>query len=369
MRIPRLLHHKRTGWAFVVDPRNGKQVMLGHHGTVEAIDKYRRWVLEFCKQAKVDPAPAASHPKTVGGIMAAWLDSCHDLYRRADGRLTGEYGVCKSAVKAFLEYADRDPASLSGADMIAVRDQLSAKGLSRKTVHEYLGRFLRAMDWAGKRKWIPLETVLGLKHYERLRIGQAKASKIVEPIPPLHLLRIYRALTARWRPVMAWHLYTGQRVETALAIRVEDLDRKRHPWIYRPAQHKGLWRGHKLEILIGPRARTVLEKILKKTKEGYLFEGRSMLKARRYKGPRQHAGYRDAMEVVCRKLGIPQYTPRQIRHSAATWLRSHGIDEGIVGAILGHGAGTALRTGSHTITGRYAAIHRRTVEEVVERFG
>jgi integrase len=66
---------------------------------------------------------------------------------------------------------------------------------------------------------------------------------------------------------------------------------------------------------------------------------------------------------------MPRYNPRQIRHSAATWLRSHGIDEGIVGAILGHGGGSTLGTGSGSITGRYAQIHRRVVNEVVERFG
>ena len=353
----------------MVDPRTGKQVMLGHHGTSEATDRYRIWVQDYCKALKHEPAADPLAPKTVGGILSAWLDSCHDLYRRADGKLTGEYSVCKQSAKTYAEFQDRLPGSMNESDMIAVRDNLIARGLSRKTIHEYMGRFIRAMEWAAKRKWVALETVQSLKNYERVRIGQAKSAKVVEPIPPLHLVKIYKNLPARWKPVFAWHLYTGQRVETALAVQVEEIDQKQEPWRYRPRQHKGAWRGQTLEILIGPRARSVLQKVLKKVKEGYLFQGRSMVKGKAYKGPRQHAGYRDALEVVCRKLEFPAYTPRQIRHSAATWLRSHGVDEGIVGAILGHGGGTSLKTGSHTITGRYAAIHRRTVESVVEKYG
>lgn len=369
MRIPRMLKHKRTGWAFVVDPRTAKQVMLGHHGTSEANDRYREWVQAYCRSMKAEPPLDPLCPKTVGGILSAWLDSCHDLYRRADGKVTGEYSVCKQSVKNFVDYQDRLPGTMNEADMIAVRDKLVAAGLSRKTIHEYLNRFLRAMSWAAKRKWVTLETIQSLKNYERLRIGQAAPAKIVEAIEPLHLFKIYKNLPARWKPVFAWHLFTAQRVETALSVCVEEIDQKQKPWRYTPKQHKGTWRGQKLEILIGPRARSVLEKVLKKVKTGYLFPGRSMVKGKAYKGPRQHAGYRDVLETLCRKLDMPHYTPRQIRHSAATWLRSHGVDEGIVGAIMGHGAGSSLKTGSHTITGRYAAIHRRAVESVVERFG
>ena len=69
---------------------------------------------------------------------------------------------------------------------------------------------------------------------------------------------------------------------------------------------------------------------------------------------------------------IPHYTPRQVRHTAATYLIDRMVPEPIIGAIMGHhgkGDDDSMSTGSGTITGRYAAVPRRRVESVVEKWG
>jgi hypothetical protein len=48
------------------------------------------------------------------------------------------------------------------------------------------------------------------------------------------------------------------------------------------------------------------------------------------------------------------------------------VPEPIIGAIMGHhgkGDDDSMSTGSGTITGRYAAVPRRRVEAVVEKWG
>lgn len=392
IRIPKLLRHKRTGWAYVKDPRTGKQVMMGHAGTPAAETNYRQWLADYLRE-KAEPArvDSPSRPLVCSALWALWLDQCHERYRRADGKPSGEVGVCRQAVKLFMPFQDLHLDAFSREHLLQVRDQLVLEGKTRKTIHEYLGRIVRSFTWAEARGWIQAGQLATLKGWERLRPTQAKASRVVEAIPPLHLFRIWRYLKPRWRAAFLFHLFTGQRVETALSVRAADIDQTATPWRYVPVQHKGAWRGQRLAVLVGPRARRALARILKRRPEGWLFPGRHQIRGVPYHGPATASGYRQAFEYAMKradavmaekwaKLGrkpskkapvptMPRYSPRQVRHSAATWLRSHGIDEGIVGAILGHGGGATLRTGSGSITGRYAQIHRRVVEEVVERFG
>jgi hypothetical protein len=42
-------------------------------------------------------------------------------------------------------------------------------------------------------------------------------SRTIEPIPLIHLAKIRRRLSPRWRCVLNFHLYTGQRAETAIS--------------------------------------------------------------------------------------------------------------------------------------------------------
>lgn len=367
--------------------------MMGHAGTQTAETNYREWLAAYLTERgePLDTALDMTRPTVCSAMWAAWLNHCHDRYRRTDGKVTGEVGVCRQAILAFTRFQDVRLDLFARDHLLAVRDQLALAGKSRKTVHEYLNRIVRSFRWAEARGWVKIAQVESLKNYERLRVTQAKPSKIVEAIPPIDLLRLYRHLAPRWRPVLLWHLLTGQRVETALAVRGVDIDQTTTPWRYCPTQHKGTWRGQKLYILIGPRARAALAVALKRRPTGWLFPGKQQIKGLAYHGPATVSGYRQAFEYAIKrvndaaaarwlKLGrkgtakqplptMPRYNPRQVRHSAATWLRSHGIDEGIVGAILGHGGGATLHTGSGSITGRYAQIHRRVVAEVVERFG
>jgi integrase len=392
LRIPKLLKHKRTGWAYVKDPRTGKQKMMGHVGSLAAEANYRQWLADYLRErAEPGRLESPSRPLVCSALWALWLDQCHERYRRADGKPTGEVGVCHQAVKLFLPFQDLHLVAFGREHLIAVRDQLVLEGKARKTIHEYLGRIVRSFTWAEARGWVQAGQLATLKKWERLRPTQAKKSRVIEAIPPLHLFRIWRYLKKSWRAVFLWHLYTGQRVETALSVRAEDIDQSMRPWRYVPVQHKGSWRGQALAVLVGPLARQALAAVPKRRPKGWLFPGKHQIKGVPYFGPVTTSGYRRAFEFAMKRadavlaekwarLGrkvtkknplpvMPRYNPRQIRHSAATWLRSHGIDEGIVGAILGHGGGSTLGTGSGSITGRYAQIHRRVVNEVVERFG
>ena len=186
-----------------------------------------------------------------------------------------------------------------------------------------------------------------------MRPGDAPASKKVEPIPHYHLWRIYAKLSRTWRAIFTLQLFTGCRVENALRMRFAEVDTSQKPWVFRPEQHKNRHRGDTLEILLGPKARAAIKPFLKKA-EGKLSLWRT-------KRDIMHQTYRTAFRRACEAARVPNYTPRQMRHTAASFLVNEGIPEATIGAVLGHKAAT--------ITQRYAKVSDATKAKIVERYG
>ncbi len=368
-RIPRQCHH-RAGYSYVTDPRTKKQVYLGMTGSPEANIAYTEWVQAFLREiAPAEVSPDDTRPRVIGELLQLWLAYCTRTYTRTDGRPTGEVGICARAAELLTPMADRPIRELSRAHLLTLRDELIAQGSSRQTVKHYVSRIIRCWRWGAHRDWVSEDQALRLSQLPTLRANQGKPSKSIHGIPRDHLFRIFRELAPAWRPILIWHLFTGQRVETALSLTVETLDRSRTPWAYYPAQHKGLAKGINLTILVGPRARAALEPFLQEKTSGLVFPGRTMTPGAVYRGPRQYSGYHHAMRTACRRAGVPNYTPRQLRHTAATYLVDRGVSESVIGAILGHTGEDSIGSGSGTITARYAKVPRRRVEATVEKWG
>jgi len=133
-------------------------------------------------------------------------------------------------------------------------------------------------------------------------------------------------------------------------------------WTYRPASHKNKHRGLDRVIFLGPQAQEIIKPFLSTNLEAYLFSPRayledlhrrraeqrktkrtpSELKRRRKANPRRvpaecynRRSYRVAIVRACRKAGVPEWSPLQLRHTAATRIRAkYGLEA--VKAILGH---------------------------------
>jgi len=343
--------------AYVRDPRlSGKQVYLGEWGSKESAKAYAKWVTDFTRDTGIGPAKLTGVPKSLSAVLLAWLKEQDLRLRRADGSHTGEYNVCSRAADVAVEcgIATIRLNDLTRDHLIQMRDYCVGKCLSRKTVNEYLARILRALAFAEQREWIDTSHFIRLSRYERLKAGVAPENREMTPIPEFDLKKLYIKLPERWQPIFTFHLFTGCRSENALAIRAGEIDRSEKTWVYRPVQHKGRHRGHKLEILIGPRARKAIRPFLDEIQEGLLFPSKDG-------GEIRHYLYRQAFERACLAARIPPYVPRQIRHTAASFLVNKGVEEQVISSILGHRPGT--------ITQRYAKVSDSVRSKVVEKYG
>ncbi len=180
---------------------------------------------------------------------------------------------------------------------------------------------------------------------------------------------------------------TGMRPGEVVIMRGCDLDTSGQIWSYVPASHKTEHHGRRRIIYIGPRAQQIIKQFLKPDVSEYLFSPRdamdefqskrranrqtpmtpSQRRRRRKKNPlrspsehytTQSYGY--AILKACDKAGVPQWSPNQLRHNAATFLRKqYGID--VARVILGHS--------SPAVTEVYAELDRTKAIQVMAEVG
>jgi integrase len=166
-----------------------------------------------------------------------------------------------------------------------------------------------------------------------------------------------------------------------------DLDTSGKIWAYTPQSHKTEHHGRDRRIIIGPRAQDVLRPWRRSDPTAYLFSPREASEERwaeqrrirkspmtpsqsargRKVNPKRTPGevyetrpYYHAIRNGCKKAGVLNWHPHQLRHNAATRLRKEfGLD--VARVILGHS--------SPAVTEVYAEVDRDKAISVMERVG
>ena len=160
---------------------------------------------------------------------------------------------------------------------------------------------------------------------------------------------------------------TGMRPNEVIAMRPCDIEQSGEVWLYRPASHKNLWRGHVRQIPLGPQSIAIIKSFLNRHNDAYLFSpaeaeaARQAERRRRRKSPMtppqaarrptKHAkrakrqnydvdSYRRAITYGIKKarragVEVPHWHPHQLRHTRATEIRRrYGLEGAQV--VLGH---------------------------------
>lgn len=138
------------------------------------------------------------------------------------------------------------------------------------------------------------------------------------------------------------------------AMRPRDIDTNGEVWVYQPAEHKSEHHGHIRRVYLGPKAQAALESFLTRKPEAHLFDPREAMAERFAACPTHRSGpnldrrtarkvrdhydtgtYRRAIKRACREMGVPEWSPGQLRHNCATELRARfGIEAARL--VLGH---------------------------------
>jgi integrase len=348
------------------------------------------------------------HVSSMASLVCIYLKHAKAYYKDSDGNPTREPDNIEYACKPLVElFAALPPEEFGPLKLIELQNHLIQLNWSRGVINQRIGMIKRMFKWAVARQYISPVLYHGLMAVDGLRRGRSAARETarIKPVDENHVYAILPYTTPVVAAIVELQLLTGMRPTEVCMMRPCDIDRSGNIWHYKPPKHKNLYRDIERIVSIGPRGQEILRPFLLRPAESYCFspiESEKYRRARltenritplsygnavgsnRKENPQVQPGqvydsesYRKAIahavyaankviKETAKKEGIekpeliPNWTPYQMRHTAATKVRREMGYE-TAGATLGHTNMSA--------TAIYAERNQGLADEAARRLG
>ncbi|MBT6154327.1 MAG: site-specific integrase [Planctomycetaceae bacterium] len=367
-KVPSYCRHKASGQAVV--RINSSDHYLGIYGTPESHERYRRIIAEHFSNGQTSrlaelAATSRASDLTVVELIAAYWEFAGSYYVK-NGKPTSEQTSLKLALRPLK--------ALHGSTLVrefgplsleVVRERMIDANITRNRINQHVGRIRRMFKWGVSKELIPVTTFQSLMTVEGLRKGRsrAKESKRIRPVRWSHVETTLPFLPAPIQAMIQLQYLVGCRPGEITLLRPCDiLSRNEDVWEFVPESHKTEHHERQRRIFIGKRAQTILEPWMNRDLQAYCFspkESREEFdverskqrrtphtpssRARKRKGrPKKKPGdryttasYGYAIRKACKKSGVPNWSPNQLRHTRGTQIRrAYGLEASQV--VLGH---------------------------------
>ncbi len=371
--VPKYRLHKPSGQGVVtVRTAEGgrKDVYLGPYNTPDSLSEYRRVLATVAAGEEVRPPVPPPAEVTIAELLLAYLKHARQIYQRPDGKPTGTFHSIGRAIRPVRELYAHVPVSEFGPkDLTVVRAGMVEKGISRKVVNARVQTIRKVFRWGVAEDLVPVAVFQKLQSVDGLRAGRTAAPDRAPVVPanPAHVEAATPFMPPHVAGIVRLQRMTGARCGELCVLRPCDIDRSDPTaWVFTPSGHKGSWKGKARRIFFGKRCQEVLAPFLLRVGDpaAYVFsparaeaervaERSAKRKTPRYpshmrrnetkRKKRAHPlqdqyttqTVRQAVERACRRAKVPEFTPHQLRHLAATEIRAElGID--VARAVLGH---------------------------------
>jgi integrase len=368
-RQPKYRLHKFSGQAFV--EIKGRRVYLGKYGSEESRAKYHRLLAEAAVGGIAAPGPRI----TVAELLVQFFAHVRQRYQK-NGKPTTEVNSYRFALRPVKALYGFTPVEEFGPlALIACRQALLEKGYCRKRVNGHVYRIRNAFKWGVSRELVKAETWQALRSVDGLRKGEARDNAKVLPVEWHQVEAIKPHVTPQIWAMVELQWWCGCRPGEAAQVRMMDLDTSGDIWTYTPESHKTEHHDLTRVVLIGPRGQDVLRPWFRCNLSEYLFQPRegwlSYIEGirkrpgkrritKRFEATYTPAAYCIAIHRACKKAGVEQWSPNQLRHAAATRIRrDYGLELSRI--ILGHQSAVTTEV--------YAEADREKAAEVIRRVG
>jgi len=239
------------------------------------------------------------------------------------------------------------------------------QGWCHRYINKQVIRVRRMFVWAVENELLPVAVHQALAAVQGLakNWSAAREKPPVGPVSDEHVEAVVPLVTPVIAAMIRMQRLTGMRPQEVVLMRPGDVDRSDPGcWVYRPHRHKLEHHDRERVVFFGPRAQEVIKPWLDREPDAYCFRPGDAVAARnarsrtnrktpprpsearrtRKPDPKRAPGrrytkdsYRVAIQRACRRVGIPPWSPNQLRHAQATELRRRfGIEA--AQAVLGH---------------------------------
>lgn len=323
-------------------------------------------------------------------VAALYLKHAAVYYRDGFQNPTTTQGNVKQALVALEPYDDLPAAAFGPRKLQEMRALLIQQGRPRKSCNTITKAVKRLFAWAESQELVPAGTSHALATVDPLKFGRTTAPERppVKPVPDEIIDRTVEHLPRVVADMVRLQRLTGARSSEVCDMRPCDIDRSGDVWEYRPRRHKTQYReGHEVKVIpLGPKAQAILLPYLDRLPELPCFSPRESelerhaemrrqrkspvqpsQKSRRKRRPQRQPGdqydrnsYRRAIQRAAKKAGVAEWTPHQIRHTAATDVRRRfGLEA----------AQTSLGHRSADVTQLYAERNLELARKVAAEIG
>ncbi len=300
-------------------------------------------------------------------------DLCDAYARHVDEyyKGSGEASACTCATRILREmFGALAVGELKHTDLVRVREAFVRHGYTRNTCNKYTRIITnRMMPWAFDEGLINATTKAEMAALMPLKRGRTEAQegRRVHAASTEHIEAAQACMMPNTADMVDVHRLTGMRPGEICQMRWADIDESQTPWVYRPRHHKNEWRDQVRVVLIGPRARAILERHrdgeypfspimatveriaelrAKRTSPFYPCRNEKFSRADphavRKPGPCWNtATYSRTIRAACERAGIAVWSANQLRHSFATEVRRR-FGLAAASAVLGHSQGARV---------------------------
>ena len=396
--VPSYRLHKSSGQARVLI--GGRHIYLGVYGSEASRQRYARLLAKQAATSKSLPSSPQSvvatldRELTVAELVLQYWEFAETYYVK-DGRPTKELVSMREALRPVRRlFGDTQAGQFGPKSLKLVREHMIDQGLSRRVINQRVNRIKRAFKWAVAEELVPPAVLHGLQAVTGLRYGRtvARETEPVRPVREAAVDAILPFVSAQVCTMIRLQQLTGMRPNEVIAMRPCDIEQSGEVWLYRPASHKNLWRGHVRQIPLGPQSIAIIKSFLNRHNDAYLFSpaeaeaARQAERRRRRKSPMtpsqaarrptKHAkrakrqnydvdSYRRAITYGIARarragLDVEHWHPLQLRHLHATRVREQfGLE----------GAQVALGHARADVTQVYAERNFELASTIAKRLG
>lgn len=359
---PSYCHHKSSGQAY--SRINGRMIYLGDYDSKESRTKWAEIIADWSSGNLEKYGEAVS----VSRLAVAYLKFAESYYVK-NGKITSHISRVRSALRTLVaEFGNVNADVFLPLHLEKLQQKYLKLDLSRHTITMYTNIVRQAFRYGVTKGKVPAsiwQSLLAVRHLQRGR-SAARELKQVKPVHPFEVIKTLRELGPVVVRMVRLQYVTGMRPGEVCSMRLCNIDRSTDVWKYSPELHKTEHHGRSRVIPLGPKAQRILQPLLNRSEESYLFSPEELTKVAGVAGRLHYSqrydrtSYRRAIQRAAKRAGVDQWSPNRLRHSYATVIRKkYGLEAAQV--LLGHSKAD--------ITQIYAERDLQKAEDIVREVG